>query len=131
MEHLYCIYAETSATMSLIKINKINIFMRGEVKEMNAPLNRTYQSLIYNLLLSFLLGTEIKRPFLASEHSPRVVPSAAGRKRRIRLCAGDVWDKRIELACNQERHAFQEEKQLAVRTLIRLADISIVGRFFR
>ena len=56
----------------LIKINKINIFMTAEIKEMNAPLNSTCQNLsikkLYNPLLSFLLDTEIKRPFLASEH---------------------------------------------------------------
>ena len=59
----------------LIKINKINIFLIAEIEEMNAPLNNTYQSpsikKLYNPLLSFLLGREIKRPFLASEHRGR------------------------------------------------------------
>ena len=58
----------------LIKIKKINIFMIAETEEMNAPLNNTYRSLsikIYNPLLFFLLGTEIKRTFLASERRGR------------------------------------------------------------
>ena len=54
-----------------IKINKINIFMIAKVEEINAPLHRTYQKKLYNPLLSFLLGTVIKRPFLASEHRGR------------------------------------------------------------
>ena len=46
------------------------------VEEINAPLNRTYRSLsrkniIYNPLLSFILGRVIKRLFLASEHRGR------------------------------------------------------------
>ena len=55
----------------LIKINKINIFMIAKVEEINAPLYRTYQEKKYNPLLYFLLGTIIKRPFLASEHRGR------------------------------------------------------------
>ena len=54
---------------------KINIFMIVEVEEINSPLHRTYQRLyiknIYNSLFSFILGTVIKGPFLASEHRGR------------------------------------------------------------
>ena len=62
----------------LININKINILMIAEVVEINAPLNRIYQSLsrkkLYNPLLSFILGTVINKPFLASEHRERDPP---------------------------------------------------------
>ena len=49
--------------------------MTAEIEEMNVPLNSTYRSLsikkLYNPFLSFLLDTEIKRPFFASEHRGR------------------------------------------------------------
>ena len=48
--------------------------------------------------------------------------------------AGDVWvveGTPIELVCNQERFAFQEEKQRVVRTLITFGRYLIIsGRFF-